>query len=103
MNYTEGAVERTNEALGKLHHVLAGLHAEKAKHGKGYPVIAEGSVAEILKLRKEIDDMIGLTNYIAEFGVPPTNHEIDTAAPHALPSGPTTGGVSASEPHRTAT
>jgi len=47
--------------------------------------------------------MIGLTNYIAEFGVPPTNHEIDTAAPHALPSGPTTGGVSASEPHRTAT
>jgi hypothetical protein len=86
MRYSEEAVDRTNDALGNLYHVLAGLYGEKAKHGKGYPIIAEGWVAEIFKLRKEIDDMIGLTDYVAEFGVPPTDEEIDATAPRAAPS-----------------
>jgi hypothetical protein len=103
MRYTEVAVDRTNEALGKVYHVLAGLHAEKAKHGKGYPTIAEGWVAEIFKLRKEIDDMIGLTDYVAENGVPPTDEELDAIASPGLPSTPTPNGAPTPEAHRTAT
>ena len=80
MKYTEYAVNQTNHALGNLYHVLAGLYGEKAKHGKGYPIITEAWVGEIFKLRKEIDDMIGLTDYVAEFGVPMTNEEIDALA-----------------------
>ena len=77
MNYTEFAVDQTNRGLGHLYHALAGLHLEKAKHGRiGFQIMGEGIVGEILKLRKEIDDMIGLTDYLAEFGVPPTDEEI---------------------------
>ncbi|MBO0697343.1 MAG: hypothetical protein J2P46_03020 [Zavarzinella sp.] len=83
-----------------LQMVLWGLYQEKAKHGKGYPIVAEGWVAEILRLRKEIDDMIGLTEYVAEFGVPPPNEAMPTAA---SPSSPPANGAATRNPHPTTT
>jgi hypothetical protein len=103
MRYTEQAVDRTNDALGKLYHVLAGLSADKAMHGKGYPIMAEGWVAEIFRLRKEIDDMIGLTEYVADHGIPPTDAEIDAMAPPAPAPAPSGNGAATPEPQRTAT
>lgn len=81
MIHTEAGLRSTHDALMNVQMVLWGLHQEKARHGRGYPIIAEGWVAEILKLRKEIDDTIGFTDYVAEHGVPPTNEDIDAMVP----------------------
>ena len=86
-------VDRTNKALGDLYQILAGLYEEKAKYSRGYPIIAEAWVTEIFKLRKEIDDLIGLTDYVAEFGVPQTNEELDAMGP------PTANGAAAPDHH----
>ena len=69
----EQIIDRTNGAIGHLYQALAGLYEKKAKYGQGYPIMAEGIVAEIFKLRNEIDDMIGLTDYVEAFGAPMTN------------------------------
>jgi hypothetical protein len=100
---SEAGLRSTHDALMNLQMILWGLHQEKAKHGKGYPILAEGWVAEILKLRKEIDDMIGLTEYVADHGVPPTAAEIDAMAPPAPATAPSGNGAATPEPHRTAT
>src|SRR4051812_32649509 len=94
MIHTEAGLRSTHDALMNLQLVLWGLYREKAKHGKGYPIIAEGGGAEIFKLRKEIDDLIGLTDYVAEFGVPPTDAEILATAP---PDAPAANGAAASQ------
>lgn len=100
----EQAVDRTNEALGHLYQALAGLHERKDEYGsKGLQIMGEAVVSEIFKLRKEIDDMIGLTEYIAQFGVPPTDEEIDAMTPVATNSAPSANGTSASDAHRTVT
>jgi hypothetical protein len=90
---TEAGLRSTHEALLNLQFALLGLYVEKAKYGKGYPLIAEGWVAEIFKLRKEIDDMIGLTDYVAEFGVPQTDAEFDARHPTGSTAPSTNGSV----------
>jgi hypothetical protein len=97
---TEAGLQSTHDALMKLQLVLWGLYQEKAKHGKGYPIIAEGWVAEIFKLRKEIDDLIGLTDYVAQYGVPPTDEE---SAATARPPAPAVAGTGTPDRHPTAT
>ena len=77
---TEPGLRSTHDAILKLQLALFGLFESKAKYGHGYPIMAEGIVSEIHRLRKEIDDMIGLTEYVAEFGVPMTNEQIDALA-----------------------
>jgi hypothetical protein len=77
---TEPGLRSTHDAILNLQLALLGLYEKKAKYGKGYPIMAEGIVGEIFKLRKEIDDMIGLTDYVAEFGVPKTDEELDALA-----------------------
>ena len=100
----EEAVDRTNGALGDLYQALAGLHEQRAKYGsKGVQIMGEPIVSEILKLRKEIDDMIGLTDYVARFGVPPTDEEIDATAPAGSPTTPSTNGAAVPAAQRTAT
>lgn len=96
------AVDRTNGALGNLYQALAGLYERKAQYGrKGIEIMGEGIVAEIFRLRKEIDDLIGLTDYVAEFGVPPTNEEIDAIASAGQPAPGTNGASATKEPSAT--
>lgn len=100
----EQAVDRTNEALGHLYQALAGLYERKDEYGsKGVQIMGEAVVSEIFKLRKEIDDMIGLTEYTAQFGVPPTDEEIDAMAPATTPSPTSPNGPAVAEPHRAVT
>jgi hypothetical protein len=100
----EEAVDRTNGALGDLYQALAGLYEQRAKYGsKGLQIMGEPIVSEILKLRKEIDDMIGLTAHVSEYGVPPTDEEIDVTGPAATNSAPSANGTTASDAHRTVT
>ncbi len=91
---TEAGLRSTHDALMNLQMILWGLFQERAKYGKGYPIITEAWVGEIFKLRKEIDDMIGLTDYVAEFGVPMTDEEID-ALPVPCPIKPGTNATAA--------
>jgi hypothetical protein len=80
MIHTEAGLRTTHNAIMHLQLALLGLYERKEKYGKGFPIMAEGIVGEIFKLRKEIDDMIGLSYYVAEYGVPMTNEEIDALA-----------------------
>src|SRR5438552_15576650 len=80
MSRTEPGLRSTHDAILNLQLALLGLYEQKAKYGKGYPIMAEGIVGEIFKLRKQIDDRIGLTDYVAEFGVQLTGEEIDAQA-----------------------
>ena len=84
MTTREDAVDRTNVAIGHMYQALAGLSERRVKLGKGYEILGEGIVETIFKLRKEIDDMIGLADYIAVYGVPLTDAEL--ANPPAMPS-----------------
>jgi len=85
MTSREETVDRTNGALGNLYQALAGLYEQRAKYGTGFQIMGEPLVGEIFKLRKEIDHIIGLTDYVAEFGVPPTDEEIDAMASRGAP------------------
>jgi hypothetical protein len=97
----EQAVDRTNGALTKLYQALASLYERKDQYGsKGVQIMGEAVVAEILKLRKEIDDLIGLTDYVNEFGVPPTDEQIDAMASSGPPA---VAGATTSDPHPAAT
>jgi hypothetical protein len=94
----EETVDRTNGALGDLYQALAGLHEQRAKYGsKGVQIMGEPIVSEILKLRKEIDDLIGLAAYVSEYGVPPTDEETDATAPAAPQAAPAASGPVRSE------
>jgi len=49
------------EQLGRIYEILAGLHAKFAPlNHKNYLVFAEGPMDEIVKLRHEIDEYLGL-------------------------------------------
>jgi hypothetical protein len=96
----EQAVDRTNGALGKLYQALAGLYERRAQYGKGFQIMGEAIVSEIFKLRKEIDDLIGLTDYVAQYGVPPTDEE---RAVTAQPPAPAVAGTGTPDRHPTAT
>ena len=76
----DAAIRRTNEAIALMCSSFVATARDRARYKNYYPMIASQSVSEIFKLRKEIDDMIGLTDYVAEFGVPMTNEEIDALA-----------------------
>ena len=84
---TDAGMRSTHDALLNLQFALLGLYEERTKHGKkGFQIMGEAIAAEIFKLRKEIDDMIGLTDYIAAYGVPLTDAEFDALHPSATPS-----------------
>lgn len=93
---TEPGLRSTHDALLSLQLALLGLYEQKAKYGKGYPIVAESWVGEIFKLRKEIDDMTGLTDYVAEFGVPMTDEEIYAQAASTPPQPSVNGTARAS-------
>ena len=59
-------------------------------------MIAEQSAEMVFRFRREIDELIGLTNYVAEFGIPPTNEELDrrSATEHAASIGTSLHAVS---------
>lgn len=94
---TEAGLQSTHDALMNLQMILWGLFQDKAKYGKGYPIITEAWAGEIFKLRKEIDDMIGLTDYVAEFGVPMTDEEIYAQAA-STPFQPSVNGTARASP-----
>jgi len=99
MTSREETVDRTNGALGHLYQALAGLYEQRAKYGKGLRVMGEAIVADIFRLRKEIDDLIGLTDYVAEYGVPPTDEAVDAVAPVGPPATPSANGTPVSDEH----
>lgn len=76
----EEAIRRTNEAIGRMCSAFAATVRDRAKYKQHFQMIAEQSAEMIFRLRKEIDDLIGLTDYVTEFGVPPTNEELDAMA-----------------------
>jgi hypothetical protein len=79
------AVEGTRKGLAILEDILLSTTRRRAEYGSRFPFFAEQVVEEILKLRKAIDDRIGLTAYLAEFGLPsPADAE------PAVPTTPTT-------------
>jgi len=73
-------LETTREALSHLEAGIAALHKDKAKmHPDQYAFMVEPFLEELLKLRQQIDDFLGVTDAIAavsEFeratGVPPS-------------------------------
>jgi hypothetical protein len=73
------AIRRTNHAVGLMYEAFAATIQDRAKYGRHFQEQAEGPAEMIFKLRKEIDDLIGLTDYVAEFGVPPADAELDAA------------------------
>ena len=99
---TEAGLRSTHGALLHLQLALLGLYEEKAKYGRvGLHIMGEGIVADIFKLRKEIDDMIGLTDYVAEYGVPMTDAEFDALHPPGSPVPSINGSVTDHQPAAT--
>jgi hypothetical protein len=94
----EDAIRRTNHAVGLMYEAFAATVRDRAKYGRHFQDQADGPAALIFKLRKEIDDMIGLTDYVAEFGVP-TDAELEGGP---TPSSPVANG-SVAAPHPAAT
>jgi hypothetical protein len=75
--------EATRNALAILERALASMtRTRETEYGKNFHFYAEGLVEEILKLRAQIDEYIGLTAYLKEFGPPPPD---DASLP--LPNG----------------
>jgi hypothetical protein len=68
VNTTEAGIRATHDAILNLQLALLGIFEEKEKYHHGYAVMAEGIVSEILRLRNEIDDRIGLTEFVGEGG-----------------------------------
>lgn len=63
--------EATRNALAILERSLASMTRRRAEYGPNFHFYAEQVVEEILKLRGQLDDLIGLTAFIQEFGPPP--------------------------------
>ena len=74
----QALVEDKASAMAKMCLAFAATVRDRARYKSYFPMIAEGPAEMILRFRKEIDDLIGLTDYVAEFGIPPTNEEIDS-------------------------
>jgi hypothetical protein len=54
-------LEVTIEQLARMYRILAGLHAQIAPlNHANYQIFAEGPIDEILKLRREIDEYLGV-------------------------------------------
>jgi hypothetical protein len=62
MIHNDEGLEQAVEQLGRMYRILAGLHAEIAPlNYANYQIIAEGPMDEISKLRREIDEYLGIT------------------------------------------
>ncbi len=78
--------ERTRNALAILERGLASMTRRRAGYGPNFHFDAAQVVEEILKLRAQIDDMIGLTAFLKESG--PPRHDMSPSAPPAAESHP---------------
>ena len=55
-------LKTTQEVLALMEHALASLRSEKSSmHPSRYAVMAEGPIDEIWRLRRQIDEYLGLT------------------------------------------
>jgi len=59
---------RTHHALALLGTALMSITRRRAEYGPNFHFDAVQWVEEIAKLRSQIDDMIGLTAFVKEFG-----------------------------------
>lgn len=63
MIQTDEQLETTRQALFHLEHGLAALYKDKAKiHPDRYALMVESFLEDVLKLRQQIDDYIGVTD-----------------------------------------
>lgn len=54
-------LHQTIEQLARMYEILAGLHAKIAPHNfKNYLIYSEGPMDYIVRLRREIDEYLGL-------------------------------------------
>lgn len=103
MTRTEAGFLAAREALGHLERSMYALHREKAKYPPNlYAAMAEPTVEEILKLRAEIDEYIGVTEFATSSqvhnpvpAVPTLAENRDPTVPieqHSVPAPPTATG-----------
>ena len=60
-------LESTQEALALVEHALASLNSEKESwHPSRFAVMAEADIEDIWKLRREIDEYLGVSFTVAE-------------------------------------
>jgi hypothetical protein len=69
----EERYERTHKALAILETALMSITRRRAEYGPNFHFDAVQWVEEILKVRAQIDEIIGLTAFLKEFGPPPTS------------------------------
>ena len=77
--------ERTRNAMAILERGLASMTRRRPEYGPNFHFDAVQVVEEILKLREQIDEMIGLTAFLKEFG-PPSDASTNPATPSAPPA-----------------
>jgi hypothetical protein len=58
------------QGLAVLEGVLMRMTRRRAEYGPNFRFTAEQVVEELLRMRQQLDDRIGLTAYLAEFGPP---------------------------------
>lgn len=66
MIQTAEGLELSIEQLARMYRIVASLHAEIAPHNyANYQIYAQGPIDEVLKLRTEIDEYLGITESAA--------------------------------------
>lgn len=86
MTHDERCVRATIAGLEHLQMAMYYTSQKKDEYGRSYPLFAEATVEEILKLRAQLDELIGLTDYLKTYGPPPADDDAPASA--ALPAVP---------------
>jgi hypothetical protein len=85
----EEAYERTRDALAILERGLMSSTRRRTGNAATFHFFNEGVVEEILKLRSQIDELIGLTAFLKEDGPPrPADDPPATANGHPAATSP---------------